>query len=72
MFKVIIPVNKITKKVEYFETPRYIFKQTNGVIITTDDASKAGTDGILVVGNEPLYNSLSIIIYSLYPVNSVR
>ena len=29
MFKVIIPVDKTTKKVEYFETPRYIFKQTN-------------------------------------------
>ncbi len=54
MFKVIIPVNKTTKKVEYFETPRYIFKQTNGVIITTDDASKA--DGILSADGSVIYS----------------
>ena len=54
MFKVIIPVSKTTKKVEYFETPRYIFKQTNGVIITTDDASKA--DGILSADGSVIYS----------------
>lgn len=54
MFKVIIPVDKTTTKVEYFETPRYIFKQTNGVIITTDDASKA--DGILSADGSVIYS----------------
>ena len=54
MFKVIIPVDKTTTKVEYFETPRYIFKQTNGVIITTDDPSKA--DGILSADNSVIYS----------------
>lgn len=54
MFKVIIPVDKTTTKVEYFETPRYIFKQTNGVIITTDDVSKA--DGILSADGSVIYS----------------
>ena len=53
MYKVIIPVDDTTAKVEYFEKPKYVFKQTNGVIITTDDASKA--DGILCYDNSVIY-----------------
>ena len=53
MYKVIIPVDDTTAKVEYFDKPKYVFKQTNGVIITTDDPSKA--DGILCYDNSVIY-----------------
>lgn len=53
MYKAIIPIDDSTIKVEYFEKPKYVFKQTNGVIITTDDASKA--DGILCYDNSVIY-----------------
>ena len=53
MYKVIIPVDDTTAKVEYFDKPKYVFKQTNGVIITTDDPSKA--DGILCHDNSVIY-----------------
>lgn len=45
MYKAIIMIDEDTRKVEYFETPKYVFRQTNGVIITTDNPKVA--QGIL-------------------------
>lgn len=53
MFKVIIPVDQKTARIEYFEKPNYVTLQTNGVIISTDDPTIA--DGVLSEDNAVIY-----------------
>lgn len=53
MYKAIIMIDEDTRKVEYFETPKYVFRQTNGVIITTDNPKVA--QGILCQDNSVIY-----------------
>ena len=53
MFKVIIPVDEKTARIEYFETPNYVTLQTNGVIIMTDDPKIA--DGVLSEDSSVIY-----------------
>lgn len=53
MFKVIIPVDTKTARIEYFETPNYVTLQTNGVIIMTNDPKIA--DGVLSEDNSVIY-----------------
>ena len=53
MYKVIIPVDESNVKIEYFETPRYVVKQKNGVIITTPNGDIA--DGVLSADGSVIY-----------------
>lgn len=53
MFKVIIPVDEKTARIEYFEKPNYVTLQTNGVIITTEDPTIA--DGVLSEDSSVIY-----------------
>ena len=53
MYKVIIPIDETNVKIEYFEKPRYVYLQTNGVIISTENEEIA--DGILSSDGSVIY-----------------